>query len=69
MHPTELLSLIRDQIAEMQALSDDNFADALRLADSVAAAFTALDEGLMAGATLPPEWSTRDAIAHDPKGS
>jgi hypothetical protein len=62
MDPDVALDDIREAIAEFEELSEDNFVDALRLADKIVETFTGLDEWLSKSGFLPADWQRhRDA--------
>jgi hypothetical protein len=64
MDPNVALEEIREQVAEFEGLSDDNFVDALRAADQIVEHFKALDEWLSKDGFLPSAWQSDDEKTH-----
>jgi hypothetical protein len=60
MDPNVALANIREAVEEFEGLSEDNFVDALRQADTIVEHFKALDEWLKRDGFLPTDWQSED---------
>lgn len=68
MDPDVALDDIREAVAEFEELSEDNFVDALRLADKIVERFRGLDEWIAKGGFLPKDWESSYDKAHTDAG-
>jgi hypothetical protein len=60
MDPDVALDDIREAVAEFEELSEDNFVDALRLADTIVDRFKGLDDWLSRDGFLPADWQAEE---------